>query len=213
MSDEPAVLEPEAWELDALADAVAEHRLATKPVLDGILTGLGTALGVSAPIWLYAAIVVVIIPSEHAWTAIAATSATLLTAIATSTALGVVFGALDAPGRLGVALARRDSPLALLLMSQVAGLFLGGLWIGTAGAAGGLVGGALGLLFWGGNEGPAVLLMIGLAGWFWGVFFGAPATLMHATARGLTVNFRAPWGVGPFAATATAFGAPVEPLV
>lgn len=174
---------------DAHADKVAEVRRQTRPVLDGGLSG--ALIGLLLPL-------VVAVPGSFigvmddelygiAWWVFPGLGA-LITG-----AGGLLVGWADVPGRLAVALARRESPVALVVMTQAGSLVVGVLWLSFSGAAAaGLTGIALGLTMRGGPDWLAMGLGFAIGGWFTAMLLGLPAVVLHATARALCVSHQSP---------------------
>jgi len=173
----------------------------TSPATDAAVTGLLAAMALAWPLWLIG----LFLMGERTPVAAALLLGPLV-GIATAGVVGLVVGWLDAPGRAAVALARRESPVAMLLMSQAAGILLGGLWLGFAG---GVTGVSIGVIASIGDQAGDLLgtsLFFGIFGWFTAMFLSTPAMLMHATARALCVRADSPRGVPAFIAGASAIG-------
>lgn len=180
---------------DGIIDELDEarwRRLESRPVEDASIAG-----GLSAMILLLPTLFFLGFPGFTQAAGLAP-----LFGLASGALLGALVGLLDIPGRLWVLLRHRDSPLALLLMSQLAALALSGLWTGGSAAlavspavlvelSGGFAGASLGLAFF---------------AWFAGLALGAPTVVLHATARSLCVHYGAPPYVPAAAAVMAAVG-------
>lgn len=165
-----------------IIDRVRNRRETTLPLVSAVIHGLVTPALLTSPLLLAAmgGEAIGLLPLE-----LGVLGATF----------GWIFGWLDAPGRLAVALATRDDLLALLVMAVCSSAFLGFLWGGATGAlAAGTV--VLATESWG----PDALVAIAMAmlfGSLVGGLFAAPGVTFYGIARALVVRRGAPWWLAP----------------
>lgn len=185
---------------DAHADSIAVHRAGSSPVVEGALTGAVVCL--ILPFFVFLA-GVVMIGEGNPTAAVATMSSPVLGALGGAIG-GALLGLIDAPGRLATALARRQSPIALLLMAQLAGIIVAApIFATVAATAGALIGLAAAVK----EPGPGgFILIMTLTAWFYGLLLGAPGAVFYGTSRALAVRAQSPRYLPVIAAGATTAG-------